>query len=888
MPNTTSTPPPQDDPTRELEFHREMLERRYLAAGLSPDEARAKAAARIGDAQAAARDARAERRPMPEPRRWLSGLGGDVRFALRMLRRAPVFTATALATLAIGIGITTAIYSIVDAVLLRPLPYPNAARIVSITNDYPGGMGKAAVAPPEFADYRTGLHSFDRFAAFRPVATSIVDGCAEGAGCEPERITAYQVSPELFDMLGRRPAIGRDFRADDGAPGAPGVVLLSNALWQRRFGGRPEVLGQSVTIGGVSRTVIGVMPADVRFPDEPVGYTKAPADIWYPTSWESVNDERGNQYLVALARRAAGTTAAASVADLHALERDFVDRFKERYTPTVGWQLTATPLREEMVGDVRPALVALAGAVGLVLLIACANVANLLMARAGARHRELAVRLALGAGRRRLARQLLVETTVVTALGAALGVGVAAAALPVIVALNPGGVPRVELATINVSVLLFSAGLALVTGLIVGAWPAAMMSRTAPQAALSTAPRGTGEAASRRGVRVAVVIAEITLAVMVLVGSALVTRSFVAVSQSDLGVHLDGTTVAELTIPRAIYDTPAKRGAFSASLRDRIAAIAGVSAVSGVYPLPLSGDGWSGSVSIEGVSEGPGFPEPHAEFAVAMPGYFAVAGVRLIDGRDFAESDTPSTPRVAVIDEDLARRYWPGRSPIGQRISTSSNIADAPEVVVGVVAHVRRGGARDEGEGQVYLSATQRPSSTMYFVARSARGTNALAPDIRAAVRELDPRQPLTRLVAGGSLAAAATARERFAVLVFGVFGVVALVLSALGLYGVIASLVAQRASEIGIRLALGGRPTAIVRRFVLEGAAMAAAGVVLGLVGAFAMSRTLDSLLFGVTATNVASYAGIAALVVATTLLAAYLPARRAARVDPLQAIRR
>jgi predicted permease len=888
MPNTTSTRPPQDDPNRELEFHREMLERRYRAEGLSGDAARAKAAARIGDAQAAARAARAEYAASPAPDRWLQGIGGDVRFAWRMLKRAPVFTATALATLAIGIGVTAAIFSIVDAVLLRPLPYPASSRIVSITNDYPGGMGKAAVAPAEFADYRRGLHSFDQFAAFRPVATSLVDGCAEGAGCEPERITAYEVSPQLFDLLGRQPVIGRDFRTDDGAAGAPGVVMLSDAIWQRRFGGDAGVLGRAVTIGGVSRTVIGVMPPDVRFPDEPVGYAKAPADIWYPTNWEAVDDERGNQYLVALARRASGVTARASEADLRALERDFVGRFKERYTPTVGWQLTATPLREEMIGDVRPALIALAGAVGLVLLIACANVANLLMARAGARHRELAVRLARGAGRRRLARQLLVETTVVTGIGAGLGVAVAAAALPLVIALNPGGVPRIELATINASVLLFSAGVALLTGLIVGAWPAAMMSRTAPHSALSSAPRGTGEAATRWGVRASVVVAEITLAVIVLVGSALVTRSFVAISRSDLGVHLAGATIAELTVPRAVYDTPARRGAFHAALRDRLSAIPGVSTVSAVYPLPLSGDGWSGSVSVEGVDEGPGFPEPHAEFAVAMPGYFAAAGVRLIEGRDFAETDRPGTPRVAVVDEDFARRYWPGRSPIGQRISTTGDLSAAPEVVIGVVSHVRRAGARDEGEGQVYLSAIQRPSTTMYYVARSARETGALAPDIRAAVHALDARQPLTRLVSGESLENAASARERFAVLIFGVFGLVALVLAALGLYGVMASLVAQRSGEIGIRLALGGRPAAIVRRFVLEGAAMAAAGVTLGLIGAFAMARALDSLLFGVSATNTASYAAIAALVAATTLIASYVPARRAARVDPLQAIRR
>jgi putative ABC transport system permease protein len=877
---------------QELEFHLEMLTRRYVEDGLSPDAARAKALARMGDVAAAERESRAiltsmethmSRPPV------MQSIVQDVRYAVRVLRRSPVFTLTALLTLAVGIGATTAIFSVVNAVLLRDLPYPNADRLMVVFNSYQqAGLEAAAVSPEEFADLRTQLQAFEDMAAIRPQVSALTDDCLSG-DCEPARINAYAVSPKLFALLGVRPRIGRPFSSADGITGAPRVVMLSDVLWQHRYGGDESIVGRTITLGGIPREVIGVMPPGVRFPDERVGYLKDKADLWIPVGWEQLRDGRGNQYLEVLALRRPNVAADQVDADLQRVGDAFKSQFPSRYAePAVRWRLGTRTLTEAMVGDVRMGLIVLFGAVGCVLFIACANVTNLMLARGAARRRELAVRSALGAGRRRLVQQLLIETLVVTTGGTLLGLVVAAGGLELLLALDPGGIPRIDLARIDASVLLFAVGLALATGVIVGLLPALRQARTTPQAALGDGARGTDTASPRRRMRGLLVVAEVALAVVVLTAATLLIRSYAAIVGTPVGLRAENVAVARVSIARAQYNEPAKVFAFHRSIRDRLAAIPGVTSASAVYPLPMSGDGWSGTVGIVGHPDTPGVPSPHAEFAVSLPGYFATVGIPIIEGRDFTDRDDASIPHSVVVDAAFAQTYFPGRSPVGERIAVNGNTAEGPfQTIIGVVGHVRNQGAREGGEGQIYLSALQKQEFSLYFVAGTTVDPSTVLPAVRSAVRAENARLPLAALTTLEDVLASFTARDRFNTLLFAIFGAVALVIAAIGLYGVLAFLVTQRTREIGIRLALGGTPAELVRSVLFEGLALTGIGVIAGLGGAYLLGRAMRDLLFGIAPSDPAAYLTIVAVMLIVAVLAAAGPARRATRVDPVDVLR-
>jgi putative ABC transport system permease protein len=821
---------------------------------------------------------------------WWQSVQQDVRYALRLLQRAPIFTITALVTLAVGIGATTAIFSLVNAVLLRPLPYPAADRAVMVFNSYrQSGPDEAAISPEEFADLRAQSRAFDRWAAMRPQISALTDGCSAGAGCDPERVNAYVVSPELFDLLGVLPQRGRPFTPGDGVTGAERVVLISDGLWQRRFGADPTLVGNLITLGGIPRVVIGIMPPNVRFPDDPIGYLKDRADIWIPFNWQDRKDGRGNQYLVALASLRPGITMAQAKTDLTAITEGFKTQFPDRYDePKVHWQLGLKLLREEMVGDMRMALVVLFGAGACVLLIACANVANLILARGTSRRRELAVRSALGASRGRVVHQLLIETLVLTIAGTALGILAAAAGLKALIALNPGNIPRLETSEIDAVVLGFAVALALATGVIVGLLPALRQSSADPQGAIGDGVRGTAAAAPRHRLRALLVIGEVTIAVVVLTGALLLVRSYVAMSRASIGFDANGTAIAQLSIPPATYDTPEKVFAFHQSMAQRLVSLPGVSRASAVYPLPMSGHAWSGSVGIVGFARAPGEPEPHTEYAVALPGYFQAVGIPLLEGRDFADTDLATTPAVAVVDTIFARRYWPGQSAIGKRLATTGELDKGPfQTVIGVVGHVRREGPRAEGEAQLYLAALQKPEFSLFFVARASGAPRTLLPSIRSAVRQQDSKLPIAMLSTGADVVAKFTARERFNALLFTIFGAVALALSAIGLYGVLAFLVTLRTHEIGIRLALGGQPWHIVRGLIGEGLALTAAGLALGLGGGLLVAHAMRDLLFQIEPADALTYSVIAISMTAVALLAAFGPARRAAKVAPMEVLK-
>jgi putative ABC transport system permease protein len=762
---------------------------------------------------------------------------------------------------------------------------------VLVWNAYgPGPLAHASVSGPEFSDLRNESRAFENLAAFADQSSTLAGECAAG-DCEPERITAYVVSPNIMDVLGTTPALGRPFSTKDGVMGAPKVVILSDALWRRRFGADPAIVGQTITVNAIPRSVIGVAPAAARFPDAAIEYMHNSEDLWIPKNWElEPPADRGNQILAVLARTRPGVSLAQAQSDLDVIADRFRRAFPNRYARAGSrWHMEVVSLRDEIVGDVKRPLLILQGAVGLVLLIACANVANLLLARGTARRRELAVRSALGATRARLARPLLLEASVVAVVGAALGVGVAFVGIRGLVSLDPGNIPNLAAAGVDGGMLMFCAALTVTTALIVGWLPALRYSKSDPQSSLSDGSRGTDSAPARRRLRSLLVMGEVMMAAIVLVGAGLMVRSFSELSRVQTGFDPSETAAAQVSLPQARYDTTSKIAAFHTELVGRLTALPGVIRASAGYPLPMSGHGWSGTLGVEDHPEVDGQPEPHAAYAIAMPNYFATLHIPLREGRDFTAADDARAPGVAIVDEALARFYWPGQSAIGRHIAQGGRPSNNQWLtIVGVVGHVHAAGPKTDSEPQVYMAALQRDETTLYYIARIARGDPAqLMPVTRAAVRAVDPALAVTALTTVTALTGRVVARDRFNMLLLSTFGAVALVLSAVGLYGVMAFLVADRTREIGIRVALGGAPQRLLRAVLGEGVLLTSLGVGAGLVCAALLSHALTGLLFGVQPGDPLTYAGSGALLLAVAVAASLVPARRAMRVDPVTALR-
>ena len=877
--------PVEQEVEEEIAFHLEMQTRRYISEGMTPAAAREAALERFGDPEIFREQCHAIGHKLEVKMRRTelrNELRQDLAFALRLLRNNPLFMVIALLTLAVGIGANTAIFSVVKAVLLQALPYREAERVVVVWNGYDQpGLEQAAIAAAEFADIREQQRAFDGVSAINRQRMNLV-----GEG-EPEQVVGYSVSPNLFGLLGVTPQLGRGFSTDDGQEGSEKVVLLSHALWMRRFGGDPSVVGRSIQLGGRLRTVIGVMPAGVGFPDAPVGFLSGRGEVWVPYGWEQARAEsRGDQYLGVIARIRSGVAVEQARADLDAISGRFRAQYPDRYTGAVRWGLAMVPLRHQMVGDVRTALLLLLGAVGLVLLIACVNMANLLLTRGAVRQRELAMRGALGAGRGRLVRQLLTESMLLSLTGGALGVLLAWWGVRTLVRLDPGNIPRLDGVGIDGGVLLFSLGVAAATGLVFGLMPALHLSRLDLRTVLQSGGRGSSMGRGYRRFRNVLVMAEVAMAFMVLVQAGLLVRSFAALQRVDPGFRAEGVLSMQLSIPSAKYDSPEKKAGFYRELQSRVAALPGAQKASAVYPVPMGGEGWSGSFIVETQPLGPSDPEPHAEYAVAMPGYFRTMGIPLLEGRDLTDRDTAGAPEVVVVDEWLARRHWPGQSAIGKRINLIGREVGEWATVVGVVAHVRNTGPQEEGEPQIYMPFLQRPQGALFVVTRST-AASALIPALRSTVREVDPDQPIRALKPMSQLVNGAVARQRFNMLLLSLFAVVALVLAVVGLYGMMAGLVSQRLHEIGIRLALGGSQNHALGLILATGLRIVLAGLVVGLAGAFVLSKAVAGLLFSTETTDPLTYGTIAALVLLVSLLATWIPAQRATRIDPLEALR-
>jgi predicted permease len=792
----------------------------------------------------------------------------DLRFAARTLRRNIGFTTAAVLTLALGIGANAAIFSVVNAVLLRPLPYADADRLAMVWGWY-DGFGKTTTSLPDFRDLRERTKAFSQLAARHGTVFNLT-----GQG-EPEQLQADRVTANFFPMLGVRPMLGRAFLPDEERVGGnDDVVVLSYGLWQRRFGGEPGIVGRTLQLSGRPYTVVGVAPRDFRFMSD--------VDLWAPLRADTAGHRRA-EYLTVLGRLAPGATVEGATADIAGIFAQLATEYPETNGSI---RSRVIGMREDLVGDVRPALLVFSGAVALVLLIACANVANLLLARASAREREMAVRAAIGAGRGRIVRQLLTESLLIAALGAGLGLALAAVGLDALRAMNAELLPRFQEVHIDAMAVGFALLLALGTGLLFGLAPALRLSANALGGALREGTRSAAGGAALR-LRNALVLAEVALALVLLVGAGLLLRSFQQLNRVDLGFQPAQLLTYRVVLPTAKYDSAALLPPVYDEIAQRTRAIPGVRSAAVAGDLPMNGSGYL-SFAIDGRVPPPDAMEDVQPFAVS-PDYFATLGIPLRSGRLFTASDAPGAPPVALVNEEMVRRYFDGRDPIGRRV-TFGDPADSSSVwwtVVGVVGDVAQEGVTAKPYAQLYRPLAQSPRRGVFVVARTTVAPMAVASGARAALEAVDPELPLTSLMTMEERIGENLLRPRVNTLLLAVFAGIALALAAIGIYGVISYAVAQRTREIGIRMALGATAGDVKRLVVRQGMTPALLGVALGAVGALAATRLMASLLYGVTATDPLTFVVVALFLGAIALLAAYVPARRATRVEPVTALR-
>ena len=808
----------------------------------------------------------------------MHNLWQDVRHAVRSLIKTPAFTLVALLTLALGIGANSAIFSVVNGVLLRSLPYAEPERLVMVRETYAGGQ-TGSVSGPNFVDWRARAHAFQSMAASRGVGLSLL-----GAG-EPEEIPAAMVSSDFFRTLGVTPILGRGLLpGEDQGQGT--VAVISEGLWRERFGGDRGILGRSLDLSGKPYTIIGVAPAWLTYP----GRTK----IWLPLGFGlGRSNHRDSHSYDVVARLRPSATLEDAQAGLAAIARALAAEYP---ATNAGRGVALIAMTEDVVGAARPALVMLSGAVLLVLLIACANVANLFLIRATTRHRELALRAALGASRWRLIQQALAEAVLIAVAGGTLGLLLASWSIDGLLALGPRGVPRLAEITIDGRVLAFTLALSTLIGLVFGLVPALVAVRQAPAGALQSESRSASGGRPRSRFRALLVVTQIALALVLLVGSALLIVSVRRLAGVDPGFRPEGAVAFQFNVPTAKYaDADAQRG-FVNRVLDRLDHIPGVSRAGAVFFMPLGNGGVSGDVSIEG--EPPAAPghERYAGYRVVVGDYLGTMDIAVTRGRAPGAEDAAGKHLVATVNQAFARSFFPGRDPLGQRL-TFGSATDEPEwrEIVGVVADVHHDGLAEASDPEVYVPAAQLTPdfwsiltpTPLSFVVRTTLPLESVAAAIKAAVRDVDPEQPISRLRPVGELVSESMARYRFSMLLLTVFGGLALCLSVVGVYGLMAYSVSQRTRELGIRLALGARAVVVCGMVLRQGIVMAAAGILLGLAGALALTRLLTAQLFGVSPTDPVVITAMAAALAAVSLLACLIPAVRATRVDPMVALR-
>jgi putative ABC transport system permease protein len=856
----------EDELDDELRFHLDRDIEQNIKNGMTPKDARNAALKAFGGVDQSKEECRDARGVGP-----LENTLRDITYSVRVLLKSYAFTIVVILTLALGIGANTAIFSFANGILLRPLPYPQSDRLAVIDETAPKrGMDSMSVSYPNFLDWREqntvfediGLHfGTSRFAL-------------SGAG-EPVEIRGSRITQGLFEILRVAPQLGRTFTADEDRPDQDAVVILGHDLWQKNFGGDPNIIGQKIVLSNRPRTVVGVMPRGFRFPEV--------SELWVPLALTPQMFTRTDHGLNGIARLKDGVTFAAAQAEM-----DNVAARIEQQNPVTneGLGVSVTSLHENLAGDYREGLLILLGVVGCVLLVACVNVANLMLARATARQKEFALRAALGASRWRIIRQLLIESLLLAVVGGALGFALSLWALHLLLKAIPGQLPFWMNFGIDLRVLAFTLGITLLTGLIFGAVPALQTSRVDLNDTLKEG--GRGSIGFRGRSRSLLVVTEIALSLVLLVGAGLMIQSFLRLRSVNIGVDTNNVLTATVLLPRPKYSTPEQRSGFFKQLVERLRHTPGVQAASATGTLPLSGSNWGRSLTIEGYPVLSVGQAPMIQHTVVTPGYFRTMGITLLAGRDFNDADVTDGPKVTIVDERLARHYWPNESAVGKRVRFGPPEANEPwHTIVGVVRSVRHQRMQEDTRESVYLPHMQIPINGLTVVTRTTSDPHEVTAAIRNEVKQLDRDQPISEIATMEEVVAESIWQPRLYATLFAVFAGGALLLALIGIYGVMAFLVQTRTHEIGVRMALGATARDVFKLIVGRGMKLTIAGVVIGLGGAIGLTRLMHSLLFNTSATDPFIFIAISVLLSVAAFLACYIPARRAARVDPLIALR-
>jgi len=793
----------------------------------------------------------------------------DLKYGARSLLKRPGFTAIALLALALGIGANTAIFSLVNAVLLRPLPFPEPDRLVWMWGNIRNGGNRASVSPLDYLDYRHQNNTFEHFAAVLtvPLAVNLT-----GAG-EPERLTGAAVTGDYFQALAVQPALGRTFLLENEKAGNEQVAVLSYGLWQRRFGGDPNIVNQKITLDSKPSIVLGVMPREFSFPSD--------TEIWVPLPFEALPQlqQRKAHFLRPIGRLKAGVTLAQAQADTDAIARRLEQQYPDSNT---GWNLRMVSLREQLVGNTRTTLFILLGAVGFVLLIACANVANLLLVRAASREREIALRTALGAGRSRIIRQMITESLLLALIGGALGAFLALWGVQLLVALSGDNIPHTSPVTIDATVLCFTLLISLLTGVLFGLAPALRTLKFNLTSSLKEGGRGSGEGPQRHRTRNALVVLESAVAVVLLIGAGLLVRSLLRLQHTNPGFNAQNVLTFRIDLPDTKYPTPEKAAQFFSQLEAQTSNLPGVESVGMVSELPLTGQLNDMPYYVEG--RPPATPDQgfDNDFRRVNQHYFKAMRIPLLRGRNFTAQEVREGVHVIIVSEELVQQVFPNEEPLGKRLVMA--MGNQPFEIVGVVGDIRHSGLENDPLPAMYMPAYE-PGTNV--VIRTKGNAGNLIAAVRKELQQLDPDQPIAAIKTMEQWMNTAVAEPRYRTTLIGLFAALALLLATIGIYGVMSYSVTQRTHEIGVRMALGARQSDVMKMVVRQGMLLVLIGVGLGLAVAIALTRVMATLLFGITARDPLTFVVVAGLLAVVALLACYLPARRATKVDPLTALR-
>ena len=866
------------DLDQELHSYVELLTEEKIKAGMSPDEARRAARLEAGSIEHIKDEVRDVRKGS-----LLDSSMQDFKYGLRLLRRSPGFTTLAVLTIGLGIGANSAIFSVINGVVRKPLAYPGADRLMFITSQFPTlNFNKFWMSPPEYFDYKEHTKAFSHMAAYSTGAMNLSEGD------RPERVNAAFVTASMFDVLGVRPARGTAFTAEQDIPGADPVVLLSHEIWTRAFAADPAIVGKTAMIQGRQRTILGIMPPGFDIHD-------SKSQLWIPLGLNPNNRQnRGSHGVYVVARLADNVSAGQARSELEGFLKQWSEWWPQAHVPNdTLHRVQMEPLRDEVVGNVKRALWVLQGAVALVLLIACANVANLLLARAESRHKEFAVRTALGASKTRILRQFMTEGTVLSVLGAALGLALAFWGLKALLAANPESVPRASEITLDPVVLGFTVGVALLTGLVFGLAPLLHMGDQAVSLSIKEGGVRATAGAGRNRVRRGLVVAEIALAVMLVIGAGLLIRTFKNLTSVDPGFETENRVTFGIVLPQATYPDSQRVVSVIADLARRFDDLPGVERVAAMQGLPPQRPVNANDVDIENYTPGTNDPPENVDyFQTVTSGYFETMGIDIVKGRAFGTGDAIGGP-VVIINETLAKRFFGETEPLGRRVNPFFGPNSPSFTIVGVARDVKQGGVEVAAGTELYFNFEQLPRlvgfapRTMNVVLETSRPMSSLAPNLRSTVSAVDPALPIVQLRTMEQVVGASLTRQRFLSLLLGIFAGVALLLAAIGTYGVLSYMVSERHREIGIRMALGAGNGQVVGLVLKQGITIAIIGIVVGVGGALGLSRLTQTLLYGVEPADPLTFGTVILVIALVATAACLIPMRRATRVDPLTAIR-